>query len=96
MVLAFWESGCPRQGGLAHHLLSECSCPPVFGVCPLAKLRPADRMVFRQAYVEVRQMLEANLLRRFLSTDRFKNLRMQRENMQAMMDSPQQTGAAAV
>lgn len=35
-------------------------------------------------------MLEANLLRRFLQTDRFKSVRMQRENVQAMMDSPQQ------
>lgn len=41
-------------------------------------------------------MLEANLLRRFLNTDRFKSVRMQRENVQAMMDSPPlQAGVAA-
>lgn len=49
-----------------------------------------------QAYVEVRQMLEANLLRRFLNTKQFKSLRMQRENIQAMMDSPQQAVVTAV
>lgn len=49
-----------------------------------------------QAYVEVRQMLEANLLRRFLNTEQFKSSRMQRENIQAMMDSPQQEIATAV
>lgn len=48
------------------------------------------------AYVEVREMLEANLLLRFLNTDRFKRVRMQRENVQAMMDSPQQAGVAPV
>lgn len=53
-------------------------------------------MVFNQAYVEVRQMLEANLLRRFLQTNRFKDARAQWENSQAMLDSPQQTGVAAV
>ncbi|CAM9581548.1 unnamed protein product, partial [Hapterophycus canaliculatus] len=52
------------------------------------------RMVFGQAYFEVRQMLEANLLRRFLQTDMFKNVRKQRENVQAMMDSPQQAAEA--
>lgn len=41
-------------------------------------------------------MLEANLLRRFLNTEQFKNLRLQRENIQAMMDSPQQEVATAV
>ncbi|CAM9348392.1 unnamed protein product [Ectocarpus fasciculatus] len=46
------------------------------------------RMVFGPAYLEVKSMLEANLLRRFLNTDRFKSVRMQRENVQAMMDSP--------
>ncbi|CAM9379275.1 unnamed protein product [Ectocarpus sp. 6 AP-2014] len=46
------------------------------------------RMIFSPAYLEVKSMLEANLLRRFLNTDRFKSVRMQRENVQAMMDSP--------
>ncbi|CAM9432746.1 unnamed protein product [Ectocarpus fasciculatus] len=55
------------------------------------------RMVFAQAYLEVKSMLEANLLRRFLNTDRFKSVRMQRENIQAMMDSPpMQAGVGAV
>eukprot|EP00752_Nemacystus_decipiens_P003194 g2955.t1 len=54
------------------------------------------RLVFMEAYVEVRQMLEANLLRRFLNTEQFRRLRTQRENIQAMMDSPQQEVATAV
>lgn len=49
-----------------------------------------------EAYVEVRQMLEANLLRRFINTEQFRSLRVQRENIQAMMDSPQQEVATAV
>ena len=49
-----------------------------------------------QAYVEVRQMLEANLLRRFLNTDRFKSVREQRENIQLLMDSPKQAVETAV
>ena len=49
-----------------------------------------------QAYVEVRQMLEANLLRRFLNTDRFKSVREQRENIQLLMDSPQRAVVTAV
>ncbi|CAM9472942.1 unnamed protein product [Ectocarpus fasciculatus] len=54
------------------------------------------KMVFGRAYLEVKSMLEANLLRRFLNTDRFKSVRMQRENVQAMMDSPPlQAGVAA-
>ncbi|CAM9250356.1 unnamed protein product [Ectocarpus fasciculatus] len=48
------------------------------------------RMIFRRSYRDVKDMLEANLLLRFLSTDRFKTLRMQRENIKAMMDSPPQ------
>ncbi|CAM9379421.1 unnamed protein product [Ectocarpus sp. 6 AP-2014] len=46
------------------------------------------RMVFKRSYLEVKSMLEANLLRRFLNTDQFKSVRKQRENVQAMMDSP--------
>ncbi|CBJ33441.1 expressed unknown protein [Ectocarpus siliculosus] len=46
------------------------------------------RLIFGRAYLEVKSMLEANLLRRFLNTDRFKSVRMQRENVQTMMDSP--------
>ncbi|CAM9457898.1 unnamed protein product [Ectocarpus sp. 13 AM-2016] len=46
------------------------------------------RMVFKRSYLEVKRMLEANLLRRFLNTDQFKSVRKQRENVQAMMDSP--------
>lgn len=46
------------------------------------------RMISRRSYRDVKNMLEANLLLRFLSTDRFENLRMQRENIKAMMDSP--------
>ncbi|CAM9881255.1 unnamed protein product [Ectocarpus sp. 13 AM-2016] len=54
------------------------------------------RLIFGRAYLEVKSMLEANLLRRFLNTDRFKSVRMQRENVQAMMDSPPlQAGVAA-
>ncbi|CAB1121470.1 unnamed protein product [Ectocarpus sp. CCAP 1310/34] len=46
------------------------------------------RMVFKRSYLAVKSMLEANLLRRFLNTDQFKSVRKQRENVQAMMDSP--------
>lgn len=46
------------------------------------------RMVFGQAYTEVKSMLEANLLQRFLQTDQFKSLRAQRENITMMMVSP--------
>ncbi|CAN0423690.1 unnamed protein product [Ectocarpus sp. 12 AP-2014] len=54
------------------------------------------RLIFGRAYLEVKSMLEANLLRRFLNTDRFKSVRMQRENVQIMMDSPPlQAGVAA-
>ncbi|CAB1121467.1 unnamed protein product [Ectocarpus sp. CCAP 1310/34] len=54
------------------------------------------RLVFGRAYLEVKSMLEANLLRRFLNTDRFKSVRTQRENVQTMMDSPPlQAGVAA-
>ncbi|CAB1098188.1 unnamed protein product [Ectocarpus sp. CCAP 1310/34] len=45
-------------------------------------------MLFSRAYRDVKNMLEANLLLRFLKTDRFKNARMRRENTKAMMDSP--------
>lgn len=48
----------------------------------------AFRMVFKRSYLEVKSMLEANLLRRFLNTDQFKSAKKQRENVQAMMDSP--------
>ncbi|CAM9379715.1 unnamed protein product [Ectocarpus sp. 6 AP-2014] len=46
------------------------------------------RMTFSRAYRDVKNMLEANLLLRFLNTDRFKNVRVQSENMKAMMGSP--------
>ncbi|CAN0056130.1 unnamed protein product, partial [Laminaria digitata] len=46
------------------------------------------RLVFGQAYAEVKDMLEANLLRRFLQTDQFKSVRAQRENITIMMTSP--------
>ncbi|CBJ31487.1 hypothetical protein Esi_0260_0006 [Ectocarpus siliculosus] len=48
------------------------------------------RMIFRRAYLAVKRMLEANLLLRFLNTDRFKSLEMQKENTQVMVDSPPQ------
>ncbi|CAM9810129.1 unnamed protein product [Ectocarpus sp. 12 AP-2014] len=40
------------------------------------------RMIFRRAYLAVKRMLEANLLLRFLNTDRFKSVEMQKENTQ--------------
>ncbi|CBJ31486.1 hypothetical protein Esi_0260_0005 [Ectocarpus siliculosus] len=46
------------------------------------------RMIFSRAHRDVKNMLEANLVLRFLNTDRFKNVRVQRENMKAMMGSP--------
>ncbi|CAM9379568.1 unnamed protein product [Ectocarpus sp. 6 AP-2014] len=46
------------------------------------------RMVFRRAYLAVKRMLEANLLLRFLNTDRFKNVEMQKENTQVIVNSP--------
>ncbi|CBJ31485.1 hypothetical protein Esi_0260_0003 [Ectocarpus siliculosus] len=45
------------------------------------------RMIFRRAYLAVKRMLEANLLLRFLNTDRFKSVEMQKENTQVMVDS---------
>lgn len=56
--------------------------------CTPQQTIPTFRLIFRRAYRDVKNMLEANLLLRFLNTDRFKNVRMQRENMKAMMDSP--------
>lgn len=53
-------------------------------------------MIFRQAYLAVKSMLEANLLLRFLNTDRFKSVSMQREDTQAMMDSPPPQAGVAV
>ncbi|CAM9626174.1 unnamed protein product [Pylaiella littoralis] len=50
--------------------------------------REERRLVFGQAYVEVRSMLEDNLLRRFLQTDQFKSVRAQRQNITTMMVSP--------
>ncbi|CAM9365664.1 unnamed protein product [Ectocarpus fasciculatus] len=44
------------------------------------------RMIFRRAYLAVKRMLETNLLLRFLNTDRFKSVSMQK-NTQAMMDT---------
>ena len=49
-----------------------------------------QRLVFGQAYAEVKNMLEANLLNRFLRTDEFESVRTQRENVTIMMGSPQQ------
>ncbi|CAN0030511.1 unnamed protein product [Ectocarpus sp. 12 AP-2014] len=52
------------------------------------------RLVFARAYLEVKTMLEDNLLRRFLQTDRFKSVRaqrrmmMQRENLSTVAASP--------
>ncbi|CAN0203351.1 unnamed protein product [Ectocarpus sp. 8 AP-2014] len=52
------------------------------------------RLIFARAYLEVKTMLEDNLLRRFLQTDRFKSvraqrrMRMQRENFSTMAASP--------
>eukprot|EP00904_Undaria_pinnatifida_P004013 jgi/Undpi1/13612/HiC_scaffold_9.g03266.m1 len=48
------------------------------------------RLVFGRAYAEVKNMLEANLLNRFLRTDQFESVRAQRENITMMMVSPQQ------
>ncbi|CBN75978.1 expressed unknown protein [Ectocarpus siliculosus] len=52
------------------------------------------RLIFARAYLEVKTMLEDNLLRRFLQTDRFKSVRAQRrmgmqgENFSTMVASP--------
>ncbi|CAM9607034.1 unnamed protein product [Ectocarpus sp. 4 AP-2014] len=52
------------------------------------------RLIFARAYLEVKAMLEDNLLRRFLQTDRFKSVRaqrrmmMQRESFSTMAASP--------
>lgn len=45
-------------------------------------------MIFGQAYLEVKSMLEDNLLRRFLQTDQFKTVRAQRNRVTTMMVSP--------
>lgn len=63
---------------------------------PFEQQNACARLVFAQSYVEVRQMLEANLLRRFLHTKEFEVARTQRENVQTMQDSPQQVVATAV
>ncbi|CBJ33443.1 hypothetical protein Esi_0485_0011 [Ectocarpus siliculosus] len=47
----------------------------------------ARRMMSRRADLEGKTMLEANLFRRFLITDRFRSLRSLREKVQAMMDT---------
>ncbi|CAM9463438.1 unnamed protein product [Ectocarpus sp. 4 AP-2014] len=54
------------------------------------------RMIFRRAYLAVKRMLEANLLLRFLNTDRFKSVEMQKENTQVMVDSPPLQAGVAV
>ncbi|CAB1098187.1 unnamed protein product [Ectocarpus sp. CCAP 1310/34] len=54
------------------------------------------RMIFRRAYLAVKRMLEANLLLRFLNTDRFKSVEMQKEDTQVMVDSPHLQAGVAV
>ncbi|CAM9520498.1 unnamed protein product [Choristocarpus tenellus] len=47
------------------------------------------RLVFAQAYKEVCDMLEANLLQRFMQSKEFTQVRAQRATVTTMMDSPQ-------
>lgn len=54
---------------------------------PPVAVRPR-RLVFTQAYNEIKSMLDADLVFRFLQTDQFKSVRAQRENVTAMMVSP--------
>lgn len=51
---------------------------------------PPPRLIFGQAYLEVKSMLEDNLLRRFLQTDEFKTVRARRQHVTTMMVSPPQ------
>ncbi|CAM9273182.1 unnamed protein product [Choristocarpus tenellus] len=46
------------------------------------------RLVFGQAYREVRLLLEANLLQRFLQSEEFVHVRAQRATVTTLMDSP--------